>query len=96
MVGMLFDMSKIPRSAKLTRTLAPRSQVPQLNSSNNNSGNLNNKKSNTLGLDPRVKGCGCHGGQLAISFGLVATEGNTLTDFQVRYLVTRYKCFSLI
>ena len=92
MVGMLFDMSKIPRNAKLTRTLVPRSQVPQLNSSNNNSGNLNDKNQIRLALLSGLKGAAVMVGNWPYHLGLVATEGNTLTDFQVRYLVARYKC----
>jgi len=93
---MLFDMGKIPRSAKLTRTLVPRSQVPQLNSSNNNSGSLNNKKSNTFGLAPRVKGCCCHGGQLAISFGSGGYRGEYSPRFSSAVLGCEVQVFALI
>ena len=67
----------VPRSVKLTRTLAPRNQVlvPQLNTSNNNSGSPNNNKSNTLSYAPRMKGC-CRGvGNWLYHLGLVAIEG---------------------
>ena len=76
---MLFDVGKIPRSAKLTRTLVPRSQVPQLNSSNNNSGNLNDKNQIRFALLPELKGAGVMVGNWTYLLGLVATEG--LTNF---------------
>ena len=66
---------------------------PQLNTSNNNSGNLSNKKSNTIGHGPWVKGCCRRSGQLAVSFGSGVIEENTLTDFQVQYCTYNNTCY---
>ena len=60
--------------------------------SNKNSDNLTNKKQNKFSLAPRAKGCCCRVGNWPYHSSLVAIEGNTFTDFQLGYLVKRYKC----